>query len=89
MSTSILLNAQSDIKANTVTEDTPATEQTVETPQPTAVSEEAPSSKETKTPQTPSDAGETVADDANDLAPLKLLLKLLIHQQPQKRLLGI
>lgn len=69
MSTSILLNAQSDIKANTVTEDTPATEQTVETPQPTAVSEEAPSSKETKTPQTPSDAGETVADDANDLAP--------------------
>lgn len=88
MSTSILLNAQSDIKANTVTEDTPATEQTVETPQPTAVSEEAPSSKETKTPQTPSDAGETVADDANDLA-LKLLLKLLIHQQPQKRLLGI
>lgn len=42
MSTSILLNAQSDIKANTVTEDTPATEQTVETPQPTAVSEEAP-----------------------------------------------
>ncbi|VGU17801.1 C5A peptidase [Streptococcus pyogenes] len=69
MSTSILLNAQSDIKANTVTEDTPATEQAVETPQPTVVSEEAPSSKETKTPQTPGDAGETVADDANDLAP--------------------
>lgn len=69
MSTSILLNAQSDIKANTVTEDTPATEQAVETPQPTAVSEEAPSSKETKTPQTPDDAEETVADKANDLAP--------------------
>ncbi|HGI2689115.1 TPA: S8 family serine peptidase [Streptococcus agalactiae] len=69
ISTSILLNAQSDIKANTVTGDTPATEQAVETPQPIAVSEESPSSKETKTSQTPSDVGETVADDANDLAP--------------------
>ena len=38
ISTSILLNAQSDIKANTVTEDTPATEQAVEPPQPIAVS---------------------------------------------------
>ncbi|KGE58834.1 C5a peptidase domain protein [Streptococcus pyogenes MGAS2111] len=64
-----MLNAQSDIKANTVTEDTPVTEQAVETPQPTAVSEEVPSSKETKTPQTPDDAEETIADDANDLAP--------------------
>ncbi|HHJ0036835.1 TPA: peptidase C5, partial [Streptococcus pyogenes] len=70
MSTSILLNAQSDIKANTVTEDTPATEQAVETPQPTAVSEEAPSSsKETNPPQIPDDAEETVADKANDPAP--------------------
>lgn len=69
ISTSILLNAQSDIKANTVTEDTPATEQAVEPPQPIAVSEESRSSKETKTSQTPSDVGETVADDANDLAP--------------------